>query len=380
MVKKQQIIGEYIPENNWDTISISEINKLWEKIDEFYRVRGYPKMNVVWLADIIIKRLRNDRDYWINTEGIKGSGKSNLVLLLALLMCRNAGLWRNRQTGKIVKVLPRINPLNDSEWEHIEFGFKFSDNMSFLDHVDDVKNKYNKLPRYSPLVLDEGSKNLHKYGWHSKLQFTLVTLSDTERYQNKACFICLPNFKELNSVFRNDRIKMRLYIYARHSGKAYSSCIISLPDTNRFVSDPWYTDENAKVYEKQLSRIPFGARSPDVILRAEKKLKGYAGNFDVPSLKHLAPRIWNIYMKYKIDNAQKELNEIDEKEVAFEQKIYAYKNSTHKLIGYIKDKLPAVTRQEISEITGLSISQINLLRGDMEKKSKNISSSSEEDQ
>lgn len=357
---------EYKPKNDWDTVTIEDQNKLWEGVDEFYRERGYPKMNAVWLADVILRRLRNDRDAWIVTEGNKGYGKSNLSLLLSLLICRNAGLWKNKITGKIIKVLPRLSPLDENEWEHIESGFSFSRNTSFLDSHEEVKQKYYKLDRYSPLNIDEGSKNLHKYNWQSKTQFMLVQLSDTERYQNKACFISIPRFAELNSIFRNDRITMRLFIYDRSSSKNYASVIMSLRDENRHIADPWHTELNARIYTKELNRIPIGGRSPQIILRTEKKLKGYAGNFEIPSLKHIAPRIWKIYMTYKIENAQKELEETDEKEIAWQKKLFTFKNSTYNLINYIKEKFPDVTYKDISIITGLSQGQLNTVRSEMQ--------------
>lgn len=293
------------------------------------------------------------------------SGKSNMVLLMALLMCRNSGIYKNKFTNKYIKVLPRIRPLDD-EWEHIEFGFQFSKNMSFLDSHLDVKMKYNRLDRYSPFIIDEGSKNLHKYNWQSKTQFMLIQLSDTERYQNKCAFVCFPNFKELNPTFRNDRIMMRVFVYFRSNAKRYSSCIISLKDENRHVIDPWYTDLNAKLYEDILKKVPFGARSPEAILRAEKRLRGYAGNFDIPSIKHISPKIWRIYMTYKIENAQKELEEnLDEKEIEYEKKLYSWKYATNQLINYVKEKLPHLTYKEIANISTLSPGQMNAMRSEM---------------
>lgn len=350
----------------WDEISITDLNKLMIGVEEFYEERNSPKMNAVWLADTIIKRLRNDSDFWLNCEGIKGKGKSNLILLITLLIHRYSGIWKNKKTGEFVKVLPRITPLSE-EWEHVKLGFEFSKNMSFLDSHQDVRNKYNLLDRYGAFIIDEGSKNLHKYNWQSKTQFMLVQMSDTERYQNKCCFVCFPNFKELNPTFRNDRIMARLYVYFRSNAKKYSSCILSLKDENRHIIDPWHTDLNSKLYEDTLKKIPFGARSPEQILKAEKRLKGYIGNFDVPSIKHLAPKIWNIYMKYKIENAQKELVDVDEKELEWEKKMFKWKYATNNLITFIKDKLPHVTFKDLATVTSLSPSMISALKGEMNK-------------
>lgn len=344
----------------WDEISVQEMQDLIKKVEDFYAERGNPRINAIWLADTILHRLKNDLDYYVNCEGFKGYGKSNLLLLLALLQCRYAGIWRNKLTGKVVKVLPRTRPL-PPEWEQIEVGFKFSKNMSFLDRTQDIQRKYNSIDRYHPFIIDEGSKNLHKYGWQNPVQFMLVKMSDTERYQNKAFYVCFPNFRELNSVFRNERIMMRLYIYARNESQNYSSCVISLRDINRYVADPWHTDENARTFEYLLRRVPAATRGPRHILYAEKKMAGYAGDFDIPSLKKLAPRIWGIYFRYKQENAQKDLKEESEAEEQEGKNVQRWKYAVKKLMAFIKEKHPEIRGRELSTMTEMSQTTLNEL-------------------
>jgi hypothetical protein len=343
----------------WDRVSVKEMYDFLDKVNEFYARRGNPRINAIWLADTIMKRLKNDLDYYVNCEGQKGYGKSNLMLLMALLQSRYSGLWKNKLTGKIVRVVPRTTPL-PPEWEHIEVGFRFKKNMSFLDNTADIKIKFNSLDKYMPFVIDEGSKNLHKYNWQSKTQFMLVKLSDTERYQNKAFYVCFPHFTELNAAFRNDRIMMRLYVYARNVKQHYASCIISLKDVNRYVVDPWHTDDNARAFEYQLRKRPAALRTPTDILNAEKKLSGYAGNFDIPELKVIAPKIWAHYMRYKITNAQKELNDDEDNE--FSKNLVKWKMASKNLIDYLKNLHPELTNAEVARIMGLSTTTLSDLR------------------
>lgn len=338
--------------SEWDKISVTDMQNLISKVENFYAARNNPKINIIWLANTILTRLKNDLDYWVNAEGFKGYGKSNLILLLALMQTRYAGIWYNRETKRRVKVLPRLTPLA-APWVQETVSFDFKRNMSFLDSSTEVKNKYNSLDKYAPFVIDEGSKNLHKHNWQSKMQFLLVQLSDTERYQNKSCYVCFPQFRELNSVFRNDRIMMRLYLYAREAKEGYASCIMSLRDFNRHVSDPWHTDENARSFEYHLRRIPSARRSPKDILFAEKKLNGYAGDFDVPSLKVIAPRIWDIYFKYKADNAKKEYDENGEDETE-SKKILKWKYAFKMLVKKIKEANPDMSYKEIAAICNIT--------------------------
>jgi hypothetical protein len=340
-----------------DIISVEEMDDLVKRVENFYQER-FPitkiKMNIIWLGDLILKRLKKDFDYFTNVEGMTGTGKSNLILLLSLMQCRHAGIWKNNQTGKIVKVLPRTQPL-PAPWQKIKVGFEFEKNMSFLDETNEVQTKFHALDRYHPFIIDEGSKNLHKYQWNNSLQFMLVKMSQTERYQNKAMYVCFPNFKELNSAFRNDRIKMRLYLYDRNKAAGYSKCIISLKDNNRYITDPWSTDENAKKYDYILRKKNPAARRPEDILYAEKKLKGYAGNFEIPSLEKMAPRIWNIYMNYKMYYAKKDADsQIEDVEEDTSKRVLLWKGYTRRLIEYIQQQFPNIKNSDMQIALGLT--------------------------
>ena len=332
-------------------ISVEEMQELLNKIDEFYRVRGYPKQNAIWLADLIIKRLQADYDLYINTTGERGKGKSNLTLLLALLQCRYAGLWRNKETGDIRMVLPRTRPL-PAPWVQETVDFSFDRNLSFLDSSKEVRDKFNSLRKYSPFVIDEGSKNLHKQNWMQKTQFMLVQLSDTERYQNKSFYICFPNFREVNSVFRNDRIRMNLYVYDR------GNVIISMKDTNRYADDPWHLDANNKIINYHLRHTNIVSRTPKSILKAEMKTLNFAGHFEFPSLKDFAPRIWEVYMNYKIRNAQRESNsDIDAEKIPVQ--ITKWRTATKALMKYIKENHPEVDFGKFAEITQVNKKNIS---------------------
>jgi len=340
-----------------DTITVEEIEDLCRKVEAFYAERGNPKINIVWLADLILKRLTNDLDYYINVEGTKGFGKSNLILLLSLIQCRYSGIWENTITKKKVKVYPRTKPL-PKEWKHIEYGFQFKKNMSFLDDAGEMKKKFYSIDKYMPFIVDEGSKNLHKYQWATKLQFMLVQMSDTERYQNKSFYICFPNFKELNPTFRNDRVNMRLYLFNKNVTKHYAQCIISIRDVNRHVLDKWHTDDNAKKFEDLLRNVPTATRAPHHVLYAESKLQGYAGYFDVPELKIIAPRIWDIYMHYKITNAQRQKDDtpIEEEE---SKRMQSLKLNNYRLIQFLKLKFPDISNVKIGEIMNCSASFVS---------------------
>ena len=233
--KKAEMRNKILPE---------EMQELMDKVEKFY-IDIDAEFNIFQLAKMILTRLKSDRDFFMSIEGIRGSGKSNFMLLLMLVMSRYAGIWRNRVTGEKRKVNPRMTPPAE-EWDQLSCSFDFEKNLSFLDEVDEVQEKFNSLDRYMPFGIDEGSKNLHKQRWATRIQFKLVQMSDSERYQNKAFFVCFPNFKELNSTFRNGRIMMRIYLYTRNTAKDYSGAIVSFRDPSRWTNDPWHIQENER--------------------------------------------------------------------------------------------------------------------------------------
>ena len=348
----------------WDKIDISEIYDLLAKVDDFYQARENPKLNVLWLVNLWLKRLRNDLDYYVNCEGQKGYGKSNLMLLLSILQARYSGIWENNYTKKRYRVLARTRPL-PKDYTHIECGFQFTRNMSFLDDAKGVKLKYNSLDRYQPFVIDEGSKVLHKHRWMDLMQYELVRLSDTSRYQNKTFLVCFPHFSELNAAFRNDRIMMRLYVYHRDVNNHYADCIISLKDLNRYVPDPWHTDDNAKAYEEILKRTPPSLRNHTHVLYAEKKLKGYAGHFEFPELRIISPHIWSIYERYKKENAKRDETTIEGEEEKESERILKWKWASRHLVDWIVQKHPEMTYSEIAKVMGiatLTLTQVRTLK------------------
>ena len=64
----------------WDEITVGDLDKLMIGVEKFYEERP-SKMNLVWLANTILKRLRTDKDWWANCEGIRGCLSSDTEIL-----------------------------------------------------------------------------------------------------------------------------------------------------------------------------------------------------------------------------------------------------------------------------------------------------------
>lgn len=335
-----------------EKISPAEMENLMQQVEDFYKQRPN-EFTIFQLANLILRRLKSDRDFFMSFEGMRGTGKSNLMILLQLVICRYAGIWRNTDTNELRKVLPRMKPLPEP-WIQETCSFEFSKNVSFLDKVEDLQEKFNSIDRFMPFGIDEGSKNLHKSQWQNKVAHKLVLMSDTERYQNKGFFICIPNFNELNKAFRDDRINIRIYLVVRHTNENFAECVITKKDESRWTSDPWHIDNNAKKFEYLLRKRPVAIRTPQDILKAEKKLTGFLSTMAIPNLKTMAPRLWDIYYKHKIDNAKQEHSKDDS---ANEQKqtknTQKYKYAIKQLLALAKVK-NKITFKDLSELTRMS--------------------------
>lgn len=339
-------------------ITVQEMEDLILKVEEFYKTMGNPKMGINFLAEQITKRLKSDRDYILCIEGLKGTGKSNFALLLALMMAKYNGLYKSKVSGQVVKAVGRTKPMDKDKWDRLSVDFDFDKNFSFLDDAKQIKKKFFATSRFGALVLDEGSKALHKYKWSDKLQQMLVGLSDSERWQNKATIICIPNFRELTTTFRNDRIRMRIYIYKRDDVNNYASGVIGVRDPGRWSIDPWYLDDNFKIYEHILRKYSFSDRTTSRIQFAESKLKGYVGTIHFPSIKTLAPSIWDKYFNYKVKYAMAQNNEEEDIEAEESKRITKWRYALKMVIAELKRTNPKITWTELSRLTSVSVSAV----------------------
>ena len=113
--------------------------------------------------------------------------------------------------------------------------------------------------------------------------------------------------------------------------------------------------EEKRIVEEILKNKPAALRSSDDILYAEKKLKGYAGNFQIPEIKQLSPKIWNIYIKYKTFHAKKDADAEDEV-LDESEKIRKWKIAMKKLCDYIRIIKPNISQAELGRICGIGYS------------------------
>ena len=139
--------------------------------------------NLKYFCKIIRKELRESRDEVIAITGYPGLGKSQLGVVIGVL---------------------------------VDYEYTFFNNICFIPTSKEIEEKYLSLPMYSVLHIDEASRGIHKHKWHDKIQQKLNELYDTDREGHYLCTILImPRFQNFAENFRNFRIKYWINIIDR---------------------------------------------------------------------------------------------------------------------------------------------------------------------
>lgn len=239
------------------------------------------ELGITELAKMIKRRLRKDWDIYLSVEGLTGVGKSTFLIILGLL---------------------------------VDDKFNLKDNIAYIPEGDELKKQFWALKRYQFFGIDEAVRSLHKYKWHDKLQQTVIEMGNTERFQNKAVAMCMPNFSDFTSAFRKWRIDVRVWIYAR--GRA----IVYVKHNDKDIDDPWHSTDNLKIKSKRwvwLQRKSRGVTSmrEKEILEMERKTLNFAFEFKFPDLKDIAPAIATEYNRLKALSREEDVKKKEEETV-----------------------------------------------------------------
>lgn len=211
----------------------------------------------------------------------------------------------------------------------------------------DVKQIWDKVlystPRYTPIMLDEAITALYKMGFASTAQKTINKLYAVCRKENKISVLCIPNFFDLNTFFRNRRVMVWIEVVGR------GHAVMFIRDWSPFNPDRWHTKESQKVIEK------FTRKRSIIRLRVEDKiailrrLPNYVADFEFDDLPADIKREYNkrakaIKYEMKADGGVSGLAK-------------KYKNAAYNTIAELYKA--GKTQKQIETITGLSIATVN---------------------
>lgn len=236
-------------------------------------INQHPKefRKLLKIAREIRRGLREDYDFVCAITGREGSGKSTLMIILMILIDRRTNLKKQ---------------------------------LSLLPSSGEIKRMFKSIKQYGVLGIDEAIKILHKQDWYNVLQKIIVHMYATERFQNKATFLCIPRFKDLNENFRNHRVNCWIDVLDR--GVAF----VKVPIPVSYFSDPWLMDEMIKKYQFLLKSKKGSQITIEDMERIEKKNPCYVDTIYFPDL---PTEIKEIYLELKIHaRAKEERGDIEE--------------------------------------------------------------------
>lgn len=226
--------------------------------------------------------------------------------------------------------------------------FYLSGSLSAASHT--IEKQFNGLNKYSYFAIDEGEDALYKLQWFNVLQQSLNLLYMKERKQNKATGICIPRFMDFNEMFRNYRIKYRIYVIDRGIAVAY------LRDSDKDVMDPWHVRENEIIKKKFFRGKPIAERTVQDRLEAERRTLNYWFDF---TFNDLPAEVWEEYRRVRaLHKSETPLNE------RFNTNELRWKNGVFRLYDYLTknvDKMIgpdgkpiAINQNKLAEIVGIT--------------------------
>jgi len=221
--------------------------------------------------------------------------------------------------------------------------FDVERNTIFMPNEEEVKEKMISLPRFSAISLDEAMKVLYKRGWQSKERRQLNILFSTCRKRNLGFYFAIPNFWDLDSYYREHRVKLWIFIPVR----GYAMVLVR--DDNPYAEDPWHRKQNQTIINKA-SRYGI-IMEKNQLISTIRKVKNCKYEFTFPDLPEPVKHKYLLLTKIKTIEYE---NEGSEEKLSDKAKIYQerMKDAIAKLV------IKGFTRKELSEMFGYSLPQI----------------------
>jgi hypothetical protein len=154
----------------------------------------------------------------------------------------------------------------------IQEDFNLKTNIAYLPREEEIRKKFNAVPTYGCFDVDEAIKSFYKLNWMDKMQKMLNQDFMTNRKENYKCTqLLIPNFTDLNSCFRNYKVKLNIYIPFRGIGILYVK--FKLP----FDIDPWNINENNKIMKEAMGKYRSSELGEDKTIDILTRPKNFAG-------------------------------------------------------------------------------------------------------
>lgn len=236
--------------------------------------------DIFYFARLIRRRLRQDWDLYYCIEGLAGSGKSCLSIIVGLL---------------------------------VDDSFQLKKNISYIPQGDELKEQFMSLKRYGYLQVDEAIRAMSRYKWQSKQQQQVMEMAATERFRNQCIAFLVPSFHSLAKSLRERRLDIRVWISARGHASVYHRLV------DKDSEDVWQVKNTLDMKNKEWAKLKYTGKSlhtitPEQRLNLERKTPNYAYEFKFPDLKVLAPEIFQAYEAMKVASRERDIEEANKVE------------------------------------------------------------------
>ena len=286
---------------------------------------------LVTMARLCQMRTHADYDAFIAITGTEGVGKSVLDILLAYLV----------QTDG-------VNLAKSS--------FDLYDNVIYSGNRQLVAKKIKELPRFSAVCIDEAIKHLYKRNFMDKMQIFLNVVAAVCRKLNKLVFLCLPDFNDLDTFYRNHRVKWWIHVYDR------GHAVVLEKSKNPAATDKWYLKEFNKSWERLTKRKKTHEVNAAKQLSIFKRQKTYFFDFTFPDL---PKEIGDKYKQIAIEKSSDIYNVKNHHGVR--EKLY--RDGLMSLVAKLYTE-GGLTQRALADQTGLSLGAVSKLLQDAAKHEK----------
>lgn len=259
----------------------------------------------------IKQRVRAENDIVMAVSGPEGSGKSTLAIKLGM-------------------ALDDAYSQDNLKW--------IDQNIMVNPDVELLQNKILKdLPPHSYVCVDEGMRVVYKRDFGSFENKFLAKLFSVSRKCKKIVSICIPNFRDLDSYYRNHRIKLWWYVPER--GRA----MVFKPSPSPFCDDPWNIQENEKLFRKALGRKAYADFGTEEVIQGLRKTKNYVMDF---SFSRMPQEIEARYL-HNVEALRKEMDYKKEKERTEKAKKNKYRELYYGMRGNFAKLARFVSKERI---------------------------------
>jgi GTPase SAR1 family protein len=182
---------------------------------DYYQEEFLSRVETISIKDIgevIVKVLGNDWDAVIVITGSGGVGKSSLG----------------------VQLIRAVNKDN----------FVLKEQLLASPNIEEVKKAILSLKKGTAFLLDEAIEIVYSQDWYTEISKWLYKFYALNRKEQKCSIFVVPDFKDLNSKLRNNKVKLWIHVVARGYAVAF------VRNRSPSTKDRWSLDIEYKIRGK----------------------------------------------------------------------------------------------------------------------------------